>query len=163
IREMIESAGPLSVDDCKEMHQDSLSLRGLRCRPALLEVLTRHPTIMSRRMERGEARYDPHLLEAAAHLRAWDGPMEPRSVGAALFEVFFSHWCRLVVQTRMEGELTELVAAGAGGLSAALLIKDTVGWFKLKEREQKILDAFFSALLWLTRRLGPDMDKWHWG
>jgi penicillin amidase len=163
IRQMIESAGPLSGEDCKEMHQDSLSLRGLRCRPALLEVLTRHPTIMSRRTERGEARYDPHLLEAAAHLRAWDGRMEPDSVGAALFEVFFSHWCRLVVQARLEGELTEFLAAGAGGLAAAVLIKDTVGWFKPREREQKILDAFFSALLWLTRRLGPDMDRWHWG
>jgi penicillin amidase len=162
IRQMIESASRLSHEDCAAMQQDALSLRGVRCRPALLDVLTRHPTIMARDRSQQKARYDPEILEAAAHIRAWDGRMEPGSVGATIFEVFFTHWCRMVVQARMNGAMEEFLASGVGGLAAALLIKDAVGWFIPKERELRIITAFLSALLWLTRRLGPDMDQWQW-
>jgi penicillin amidase len=149
IRQMIEGKNVLSRNDFAAMHQDSLSLRAARCLPDLLKVLT--------------SGTDPRFREAAGHLRAWDGRMLPDRVGAALFDVFFSHWTRAVVRERFDEATAAFVAGTANGLSAGLLTEDPVGWFAAGKHEQAILGAMNAALDWLTDRLGPDMLQWTWG
>jgi penicillin amidase len=138
------------------MHQDALSLRAKRCLPALLDVLMRHPIITNRPI-------DLTMLEVSAHLRAWDGRMEPDRVGASIFEVFFSFWTGQVMEARLPDEAMAFLASGAANLAAELLVKDRVGWFPPREREQAILAALFLALNSLSERLGPDMAEWKWG
>ncbi len=156
IRQMIDAAPRLSREQCAAMHQDALSLRAKRCLPALLDVLTRHPSITNRPM-------NLDILEAATHLRAWDGRMEPDCVGAAIFEVFFSYWTKEVMEARTSEELAPFLAGGAGNLAAALLVKDRVGWFQPREREVAILTAFFQAMRSLLEQLDLDMAEWKWG
>jgi penicillin amidase len=153
---MIEATPHLSREECLAMHNDTLSLRAARCVPALLEVLTRHPTILEKPIDRT-------IVETSALLRAWDRRMDPDRVGAAVFEVFFSRWIEQVLEERFDGELAALIGGGAGALAAALLVKDTHGWFVPKVRELRILTAFVSAVRWLTERFGSDRSRWQWG
>ncbi len=149
IRQMIEGRDKLSRADCAAMHQDALSLRAVRAVPHLTAAL--------------KASGDERLREAARHLEAWDGRMEPDRVGAAIFDVFFSHWVKAVVRERFEGETAALVAGGASGLAARLLEGDAAGWFAAGRRETALRGAVAAALDYLAGRLGPDMASWQWG
>jgi penicillin amidase len=149
IRHLIETQNPLSRDDFVAMHQDVLSLRARRCLPGLLKALTASP--------------DPRLQEAAKHLGNWDCYMEVNRVGATLFEVFFRHWTEAVVRERYTGDTAGLLAGGANGLAAALLVADEVGWFAPGRRDAVLAGAMETALDWLTAQLGPDMTLWTWG
>jgi penicillin amidase len=149
IRHMIESRERVALEDHVAMQHDALSLRAQRCLPHLLNVLR----------ESSQHR----IVEAVRHLEAWDCRMEVDRVGATLFDVFFAQWTKAVVGQRFEGETTSLLSDGAAGLAAALLIKDTAGWFASGEREAAILRAMEATLAWLAERLGADMAHWHWG
>jgi penicillin amidase len=151
IRQMIEAReGPaLSRADCGTMHQDALSLRGVKGVPHLLAVLW--------------ASADPRVQQAVKHLEAWDGRMEPDRVGAALFDVFFALWTKVVVRERFEGDTAALLAGGATGAAARLLEGDAIGWFPAGRREEAIRGAMDAALDYLTKRLGPDVGDWTWG
>jgi penicillin amidase len=149
IRQMIEAKPRLSRDDFSLMHRDALSLRALRTLPCLLNVLA--------------SATDSRIGEAVTRLRAWDGRMEPDRTGAAIFEVFFSHWTRAVVHERFDDRTAAFLSGGASGLAAGLLLEDANGWFVVRRRDQVIMEAIGSALDWLTNRLGSDMSQWTWG
>jgi penicillin amidase len=89
--------------------------------------------------------------------------MELDRVGAAIFDVFFSHWVKAVVRERFDGETAALLAGGANGLAGRLLEGDPLGWFAAGRRETAILGAMDAALAYLTERLGPDLTGWRWG
>jgi penicillin amidase len=89
--------------------------------------------------------------------------VEPDSVAATLFEVFFSHWVRAVTREHFDADTAAFVAGGANGLSAALLADGELGWFAAGRREPSIVSAMTAALGWLTARLGTDMSEWKWG
>jgi penicillin amidase len=149
IRQMIEAGGPLSKERFIAMHQDALSLRALNCMPALLRVLESSPK--------------PTVYEALAYLRSWDCRMEPDRVGASIFDVFFAHWIKAVVHERFDAKTSALLAGGAEGLAATLLVENKAEWFAPGKREQAILAAMETALQTLTKRLGADMAQWTWG
>jgi penicillin amidase len=150
IRQMIETKPTHGVQDCAVMHQDALSGRAVRCAPALAAVL--------------ETRTDARVREAAKHLRGWDGRMDPDRAGATLFEVFFSHWVRLVTAERFPTEIAPFLAGGCNRLAAALLAgEDNAGWFAAGRREAAIQEAMAATLERLSGRLGPDMSQWTWG
>jgi penicillin amidase len=96
-------------------------------------------------------------------LQHWDGHLEPDRVGATIFEIFFSHWTKIVVQERFEGDTATLLAGGAVSLAALLLSDDWAGWFAPGRREAAILETMNATLAWLTETLGPDMMQWSWG
>ena len=135
------------------MQQDVISMRAVEALPALQAVL--------------QDVQDERITQAMAHLKEWDGAMEPDSVPASIFDVFFRHWSELVAAERFEGEVANLMAGAVGGLSLQLLSEDKHGWFagaaSPQARQQAILTAMNRALAYLEERLGPDMSAWRWG
>jgi penicillin amidase len=149
IRQMIEAKERLSRDDCIAMQHDALSIRAQRCAPPLLKVLAESS--------------HPRLVEAVSHLEKGDYRVEADSVAATLFDVFFVLWTDAVVRQHFEGQTATLLADGAAGLAAALLVEDVAGWFPPGRREEAIRSAMRKSLYWLNERLGPDMTQWTWG
>ncbi len=152
IRNMIEAHGPASISqvEMREMQFDVLSLRAVNCLPPLLEILAglESPTIQA------EAAIDI--------LRSWDGNVLPQTIGPTIFNVFFTHWTRAVVAERLPEDVSELVAMGAEGFAARLLVADQFEWFAGADRDQRVCAAFQQALEDLTQRLGPNVDDWQW-
>jgi penicillin amidase len=150
IHQMIEEKPVQGFAECVAMHQDALSLRAVRCLPKLVSILN--------------AATESRLRQAAQQLQGWDCRMEPDRIGATLFDVFFGHWVRAVAAQQFEGDTAALLAGGANGLAAALLVDgDQAGWFPTGRLELAIRDAMAAALDWLENRLGSDMAAWTWG
>lgn len=149
IREAIEARPRMTSEDCQVLQQDVVSGRALACVPALVALLA-------------EAA-DPRVRQATTLLRAWDGRATTESVPAALFNVFFVHWCRAVVAERFAPEQVELLATAAGGLATRLLHGDSSAWFARGKRLPAVQSAFQATLDELTSRLGPDLASWTWG
>jgi penicillin amidase len=149
IREQLESRPRWSAEDCRHLQQDVRSGRAVECLPRLLALLAEDA--------------DARIRQAVEVLRAWDCQVENDSVAAALFNVFFAHWCRAVTAERLPPEIAEFATANAGGLAAALLAEDSSGWFHKNDRGEAVRGAFRAALQQLTARLGPDLAGWTWG
>jgi len=161
IREMIESkvgriATPshdparITPDHFRGMHFDVLSLRAVHCLPPLLAIL-----------DTG-ANPDERTRQAIDALRSWDGNTLPDVVGPTIFNVFFTHWTRAVLEERFPEDARPLVEMGAEGLAARLLDEDRHGWFVNGDRDERVRAAFDQALADLTRRLGPTVAEWRW-
>jgi penicillin amidase len=149
IRTRIEAGASLTREDSQALQLDTYSGRAARCVPHLVRILAGS----------GDAR----IVQAVRWLEDWDCRVEPGSVAAALFNVFFLHWCRIVSSARFPPETAAFAAASAWGLAADLLEKDNSGWFADEDRQENVIAAFVRALSELTERLGPDMSRWHWG
>jgi penicillin amidase len=149
IRALIEARPKLTREVCQEFQQDVYSGRAAECVPALVALLADDP--------------DPRVRRAADFLKAWDFRVVKDSVAAALFNVFFSRWCRAVAAERFPADQAEVVAANAGGLAARLLAGDRTGWFAESDRIAAARRTFREALDELAARLGPDVAAWTWG
>jgi penicillin amidase len=149
IEQMMTSKDRISFEDCAAMQQDVLSLRAKRGVAPLLSAL--------------KDLKDPRTVKCLDHLRRWDHRIEVGSIAATVFNVFFGRWLRVVIAERFSGDTAVLVTDGAGGLAAALLEGDEVGWFAPGQREPSILMAFGAALHHLTKLLGPEVSGWTWG
>jgi penicillin amidase len=152
IREMIEQrlAGPgFATDDFRDMHQDNLSLRAVRCVPPLVAALSKTS--------------DEREQRALEFLRSWDGRVLAHLVPPTLFNVFFSLWSKAVADVHFESPVSELLAKQAEGMASRLLAGDPHGWFPEGERLPSIRRVFNSTLSFLTERLGPDISQWQWG
>jgi penicillin amidase len=149
IRESLEARPRWSLEDCRDLQQDVRSGRAAACVPALVKLLAddEHPAVR----------------EAATCLAAWDYRLETDRVAGAIFNVFFVHWCRILMAERLPAGLSEFTAANAGGLATTLLVSDDIGWFTRRERGAAMRAAMLSALDELTTRLGPDRRQWAWG
>ena len=79
---MIEAGTAHTREDLSRMQLDTLSLRAVDSVPGLLELL--HDSD------------DPRIVEALVILASWDRRMEPDSIGASIFELFFDAWVREV-------------------------------------------------------------------
>src|SRR5207302_4518667 len=115
IREVIEATRRMTREDCQALQLDTRSGRAAALVPPLLKALADDP--------------DRHVRQAAERLAGWDYRVTAESVPAALFNVFFAHWCRRVTGERFAGETAALVAGGAAGLAAQLLEEDRYSWF----------------------------------
>jgi penicillin amidase len=106
---------------------------------------------------------DPRVRQAVEILARWDMRVEAESAGAAIFNVFFVHWTKVVSAERFPAGQASFVYANAGGISLRLLTKDAHGWFTKTPREAAMRLAFHATLEELAKRLGPDMASWKWG
>ena len=150
VRQMIEANDRLGVEDVREMHQDTLSLRAVDCLPDLLAALATPA--------------DPRARQAAGILREWDGRMEIDRAGASIFEAFFARWSRAVAAARFPEDEADFVAPALGGLATRLLCDNHAGWFAdPSARGPAIIRSLSEALADLEKRLGRDMSGWQWG
>jgi penicillin amidase len=196
IRQMLESKPKFGREDFVRMHQDSVSLRAADCVPRLLAVLESvtpeslaigmivvHETTTTD-MTTGEA-FETSTVEsvhsddesfglirrAMEFLKAWEFRMEPDSVAASIFNVFFNQWCERVATERFPADMAPLAAGAIGGLAAVLLVDNAAGWFPHPDdpdiadagRELAIIRTFLSALRTIELRLGSNMLNWNWG
>ncbi len=149
IRQMIEAREKLSLGDLGPMQLDVLSLRAKAAVPPLMALLSDAA--------------EPRLRQAVDELRRWDCCMNSESSAAAIFDVFFAHWSRVVAGEHFSGEAADLVATACGGLALTLLHDDQVGWFAPGRRLPAVREAFAAALDTLATRLGADLSDWQWG
>jgi penicillin G amidase len=149
IRQSLQVNPKMSAKDCTLLQQDIHSGRAALGVPRLLNLI-------------GDAEDEP-TSQALGYLRDWDHSMDTESVAAAIFHVFFSHWCRVVASERFPAEQSAFVAANAGGLAIELLADDALGWFVLQDRVRAARRALVNALGELGEKLGPDMAQWTWG
>jgi penicillin amidase len=149
VRNMIEAGTAHTREDLSRMQLDTLSLRAVDSVPGLLGLL--HDSD------------DPRIVEALVILASWDRRMEPDSIGASIFELFFDAWVREVAGARFEGDAVGLLASATSGLSTELLSIDQHGWFANEDRVVAAGRAMTKTLDALTKRLGPDMLNWQWG
>lgn len=136
-------------EDFGQMHRDAVSLRAVHCAPALAAVLADAT--------------DAPTKAAVELLRSWDGQAAADLVAPALFNVFFTYWCKTVAAARFAGQTAELLSKQVEGLAARLLSGDANGWFAAGQREPAIRTAFATTLAHLRERLGPNMAVWQWG
>jgi penicillin amidase len=148
IREQIEAKPKWSREECRMLQMDVASGRAAGAVPALIAIL--------------ENETDPRIGKAVALLKKWDFRIAAESPAAAIFNVFFVHWCRRVMRERVPEAIAEFAAANAGGVAFRLLHGDRTGWFQT-DRRAAIREAFQDALQELETKLGPDPAAWRWG
>ena len=147
IRECIERQAKWSAEDSRRLQLDTYSGRAAAGAPCVMAAL--------------DGDDDPRLRITIRILRAWDFCIDADSTAAAIFNVFFAHWCRRVVRERIP-ENSDFIAANAGGIALRLLNDDRHGWFR-GDRIAAIRETMKAALNELTSKLGPDMARWSWG
>jgi penicillin amidase len=148
IREWIESQTTLDRDRYRDLQQDALSLRAVKCVPPLCATLQTSP--------------NPRVREVATILRAWNGACLPKLAAPTVFNVFFTDWCKRVAVERFPADAVPFVAGGIEGLAAALLCGDDSNWFSASTRETAIEETFRETLNRLADRLGGDPAQWTW-
>jgi penicillin amidase len=153
IRQMLEATPRVDRAAVGRMHQDALSLRAAECRPRLLRALAAWPL----------AAAAARAAEVRRHLEAWDGRMEPDSVGAAVFGAFFPRFCRAVAAARLPVDQVTLVADALASLATELLDADALGWFPAGRWPAVVGETFLDTLEHLAARLGSDPATWTWG
>lgn len=148
IRGVLTQTDRHSVNDSMRLHQDVLSLRAQACLPHLLRELENVP--------------DARVQAARSILSDWDCRMDARHAAPAIFHVFFARWSRAVAEERLSTPAAELAAPAIGGLAAALLEADRVGWFR-RPRSAVLAATIDETLDWLAVHLGDDLREWRWG
>jgi penicillin amidase len=150
IREEIQSRPRWTPQESRNLQLDVRSGRALACIAPLVAML--------------DGDTDSRVSLALQFLRVWDCRLEPGTVAASLFDIFFVHWCRAVLAVRLPHNIVDFTLQAAGGLASSLLSADGAGWFAGEtERRETVRAAFRAALDELTQRLGPEMHRWTWG
>ncbi len=148
IRQMLEAQERFGIEDFSRMQMDTLSLRAVEAVPPLLALL--------------DGMADARFRRAAEALRVWNRRMEPEETGAAIFELFFNHWCHLVAEERFPQHAVGTIAGAIGGLALSLLSGDLSGWFARRSRPIAVVDAFRHTVETLEERFGADVSAWTW-
>ena len=149
IREMIEERADHTRENMVAMQMDVLSARAVDAVPGLIKLL--------------ESSQGRNLDVEIGILRDWDGRMSTDSVGASLFEIFFTNWSREVASARFNECLVPLMAGAVSGLATELLTEDTAGWFVPDELAKAARRAMELTIDGLVEDLGDDRSSWNWG
>ena len=148
--DLLRSTSQHTLDRFEQMQNDTFSGRAQRGLSGLLDATSESD--------------DPRLRAALAVFHGWDFHLTTGSVPAALFYVFFWRWHQTVVARRFADAILPLVRDAGWGLSSELLHTNVANWFDDDaERTAALQAAFTQALDWLSARLGPEIDNWHWG
>ncbi len=154
IRQVLESKQRHSAVDFGALQADEVSLPARRIAELLVLNLTPRGRAQSRVLD---------------ELRGWDGRVSADSPAATIYEVFRNE----LVHARWGDVLGDLVQAPLGVGPHPLLAAVNSHYFLQTARVQTYLEehgadgvvqrAFASTVQWLTRRLGRDVRRWHWG
>lgn len=152
IRYLIEQQQQHSAETLRAIQQDVVSLRGAEYTGSIVASLSQR-----------EGNSNLLWKQSLAALAKWDFTATPDSVGATIFNVFFTHWSKAVVRARFEPREAEFVAAGAGGCAARLLVDDANGWFEDGDRQEIMAHCFQQTIDTLVDSLGDSVSDWSWG
>jgi penicillin amidase len=108
-------------------------------------------------------------------LRAWDYRLSPTSVGACVYEVFYTHLVRRTIEEKLGDWTAYFMGRGIHPIrrngmffNAAhgwLLgkMRDRPDWFEGRTWHEVMGDCLESACAELRDRLGPEVSGWQWG
>lgn len=150
IRELIGDNDQLTPGDMRDIQMDAKNLRAELVAPDLVT-----------RLESSES---ARIQEALGFLRDWDFHTEPHSVATAIFNVFYTRWCKTLSLARFdEGAEAELLSKGVEPIAGRLIASDPNGWFPNGDHQQQLERTFAQTLEFLESRLGTTMSDWTWG
>jgi penicillin amidase len=149
IRSWLESTPSSDAGASRDFQLDVLSLRAQTAMPHLIRHLA--------------SSADALEVAAVAALKSWDCRIDAASAGAAIFNVFFTHWCKTVCEERLGATNAGICSGLAGGIALRLLAGDAHGWFHKQDRSAAIRSSFTSAIHDIASRLGKDIASWSWG
>lgn len=163
IHQLMASQSKLSVDDCRRIQRDLLSLPGLQLVTLLDDLQVTHP----------EAKLALTLLQQ------WDGYLTSESIGGAVFQALVRQLAPAVLAKNVSPDLLpSLLGEGMseilhpvnefrGYLLVTLLkilTKVPSPWFdSLTTRNSMIEHCLVEATAALRQTLGDDPAKWQWG
>ncbi|HEU4760204.1 MAG TPA: penicillin acylase family protein, partial [Dehalococcoidia bacterium] len=159
IIELLEAKEKLSADDFKAMQGDQASIPARELVPLMLAVEPR----------------DEWGRRALTFLRAWDQVVSADSVGACVFELFFTHIVRRAVEEKLGSWADFFMGKGIhpsrpNGLffvdAASWLsekMRERPDWFEGKPWRQAMEEALADAVAELRKLLGDDVSRWQWG
>jgi penicillin amidase len=159
IVEMLEEKNKLSIEDFRRMQSDQLSLPARELVPRMLELET-------------EGEWSKRAL---TFVRAWDRMVTADSVGACVFEVFFTHLVRKTLEEKLGSWSDFYLGRGMHPLrpngsffmvSASWLLakmRQKKKWFAGKTWKEAMREALASAVGELRQLLGDDVSQWQWG
>jgi penicillin amidase len=163
IEELIEGHEKLSMQDHREFQMD------LKCIPGL-ELVARLEGV-------ADSKTDVRL--ALALLRAWDGFLNPESVGGTVYEVARYTLIRELLTPGLGEELaTRVMGTGCHSLLAKAqefyghdtttllrLLDNPDSWWVQQAggREEVIQRGLKKSIAWLRENLGTDENQWTWG
>ncbi|MEZ4570817.1 MAG: penicillin acylase family protein [Thermomicrobiales bacterium] len=102
-------------------------------------------------------------------LRNWDYRMTAESRPPLIYEAINQEWTRLALRHRLPEDVTDRLIRAGGALGVPVLFVDRVlrgelpAWMEDEDRVHLVTRAAEQAIDWLTERLGPERDDWHWG
>jgi penicillin amidase len=159
IVEMLGEKEKLSIEDFRRMQRDQLSLPAREIAPLMLEL-------------EGE---DEWSRRALTFVRAWDYTLAADSVGACVYEVFFTHLVRKALEEKV-GSWSEFYLGrgihplrpnGSFFVTAPSWLlgkmRQKKKWFAGKSWKEAMGEALASAVGELRQLLGDDVSQWQWG
>jgi penicillin G amidase len=159
IEELIEELKPITVEDMKRIQNDVYVKQADVFVPMIvLAVENKNVT-------------DMRTLKAAKILKEWNREATIDSAGAAIFYDTISNFTDNVLKDDFDKkDYAKLVKYPAGHAVSNWLIngneefmdnKKTRG--KVEDKDDIFVESLEDAVKWLSKELGPDMEKWQWG
>ena len=148
VAEVLGSGRKFSVADMVNLQNNNLSIPARSIVPLL------------RNVEIG----DPAVKAAASRLLHWDFILDQDSVEAGIYEMFQRQLMEDVRTTIVPAAARPYLSPPMTRIIASLTAPDgSYGPDPVKGRDQVIAKALGEAVAELTRRFGPDMEKWTLG
>jgi penicillin amidase len=152
IMQLLRSRPRHTLEDFQTMQQDLTSVAAQRVAARLA------------RLAPGDG-LDP---EVTARLRGWDGRLDATSPQAAIYQVFRVELVRALYHELGDETVLRVLGRGPDQVIAPVTAFFFRGSSELLARldqadESLIRAALLAALRFLGDRLGPDMERWHWG
>ena len=154
IKELLAAKSSLSISDMESIQNDHVSLYA----KDVIKILQSDLAQVSQGKEQLEA--------AADRLIRWDGSCDEKSVASTIFHVF-QH--RLMVNLLVPVLGEDLLPAFLEIFNQSLMptyqiFKDPgSSWFSSRSRQELVAASIREACEELGKKLGDDMELWHWG
>jgi penicillin amidase len=153
IVEMLATRPRVSMEDCRQMQVDEMSL------PAR-EV--------ARRLN-GLRLNDALAVRALNYLSSWDGKLDAASVAATIYEVFRRELVRRVGRDLPPPLLDYVHGQGLDEALAAVSAfhhrasSHLIGYLDTVATPEMLAESFQAAVDWLRHKLGTEPARWQWG
>jgi penicillin G amidase len=163
IEEVLSSKDKLSAQDFRNLHIDVTCLPGKQWVEKVGDVQSS----------------DPSIQKAITCLKAWNGQLDPQSVGGCIYEVARYFMARNLVQNAI-GEERAMLWMGKGFNPVLFTASEFYGhdittllrlfdqpdsWWMQQAggKEKLITEGISQAVAWLTGKFGDNPQEWQWG